>query len=66
MRLDRSPIMPFRDDDGVIRPAWMLAERDGRVLVMFARGVGATHVAWWPADRLERSDADARGGRDRR
>lgn len=52
MRLDRMPVLPFLDDGGVTRPARVLAERDGRVLVMVTRDVGMTHCAWWPADRL--------------
>lgn len=29
MRLDRTPVLPFLDDDGVTRPARVLSERDG-------------------------------------
>jgi hypothetical protein len=42
MRLDCTPVLPFLDDDGVTRPARVLAERDGRVL-HGTRDVGMTH-----------------------
>jgi hypothetical protein len=52
MRLDLCPVLPYLDDDGVTRPAQVLAERDGRVCVLVAREVGMTHVLWRPTERV--------------
>jgi hypothetical protein len=52
VRFDLCPVLPFLDDDGAVRLARVLAERDGRVCVMVTRGVGLTHVLWRPAVRM--------------
>lgn len=52
MRLDHVTVRPLLDEDGVVRKARVLAERDGRVLVMVTRDVGMTHVLWLPAERM--------------
>lgn len=54
MRLDRCPVLPYLDDDGRVRPARLLARSGDRVCVMVTRALGATHVLWRPAARLER------------
>jgi hypothetical protein len=40
------------DVDDVPRPAQVLAERDGRVLVRITRDVGMTYVHWQDACRV--------------
>jgi hypothetical protein len=54
VRFDRCPVLPFLDDDGVIRTARLLAQRRGRVYVMVTRDVGATHLLWRDVDCLVR------------
>lgn len=50
MRFDH--VTDFRDDDGTVRPAYLLGQHDGRLHVMVTRGVGETHVVSRSSERL--------------
>jgi hypothetical protein len=45
-------VIDLRDDDGRVRPAYLLGEQDGRIHVIVSRGVGQTHALSRPADRV--------------
>lgn len=51
MRFDLCRVLPFLDAGGVTREARVLAERDGRALVMVTMAVGMTHMVWRPSSR---------------
>ena len=45
------------EDDGVVRPAWLLARRGERCFVCVSRGAGDNALRWLDEGRLRPGDA---------
>jgi hypothetical protein len=52
-------LVHVRDLDGALRPALLLALRDGRSYVQVSRGAGDSVLRWLPSGRLAPASSEA-------